>query len=115
MIPIIGLAALTFDPQGAVIVPWRDGTETESISRRVSRTATLDGGAAISNRGYSPADRTLTISLQGESLALIEQVRRLVRLHGQVTVSMRDGVLFGVPESYDESRQLLSVLVAGTA
>lgn len=111
----IGLAARTFDPDGALLLPWRDGTETDSIARRVTRTATLDGGAAISNRGYTPADRTLTISLAGQPLALVERVRRLLRLHGNVSVSLRDGAYLGVPSEFNERQQTLTVLLSGDA
>ena len=111
----IGLAARTFDPEGAFMLPWRDGTETDSISRRVTRTATLDGGAAISNRGYSPADRTVTLSLEGQPLAVVERVRRLLRLHGNITVSLRDGAYLGVPDQFNERQLTLTVLIAGTA
>ncbi len=92
---LIGLAARTFDPEGTLLLPWRDGTETESISRRVNRTATLDGGVSITNRGYAPGDRTVTLSLQGEPLARVERARRLLRLHSQITISMRDGCYTG--------------------
>lgn len=112
---LIGLAARTFDPEGALLLRWREGTETESIRRRVNRVATLDGGVSISNRGHAPGDRTVTISLQGESLALIERVRRLLRLHSQITVSLRDGAYTGVSSDYDERRQELIVLISGTA
>ncbi|GHA85460.1 hypothetical protein [Modicisalibacter luteus] len=107
----IGLAALTFDPEGALLVPWRDGTETDSISRRITRTATLDGGAAISNRGYSPADRTITLSLDGLPLALVDRARRLLRLHGNLTVSLREGTFAGVPSEYNEKQQTLTILL----
>lgn len=112
---LIGLAARTYDPEGALLLPWRDGTETESISRRVNRVATLDGGVSISNRGHAPGDRTVVISLQGEPLALVERARRMLRLHSQVTVSLRDGCFTGVPSEYNERRQELTVLISGTA
>lgn len=112
---LIGLAALTFDPEGALQVPWRDGTESESIARRVNRVRTLDGGVAISDRGHAPGDRTLTLSLEGMPLATIERARRLLRLHSQVTVSLRDGCFIGVPSEYAERNQELTVLISGTA
>ncbi|MFW6344807.1 MAG: hypothetical protein ACOC0M_00525 [Halomonas sp.] len=111
----IGLAARNFDPEGTLLVPWHDGTESESISRRVNRVRTLDGGVAINNRGYAPGDRTLRLSLQGLPLATVERARRLLRLHSQLTVSLRDGCFTGTPESYNEGRQELTVLISGTA
>ena len=112
---LIGLAARTFDPEGTLLVPWRDGTRTDDLTRRVSRVPTLDGGASISDRGHSPADRTVIVSLAGQTLATVERARRLLRLHGQVTVSMRDGCYTATPSDYNESRQELTVLISGTA
>jgi len=112
---LIGLAARTFDPEGTLQVPWRDGTQTESLTRRVNRVRTLDGGVSISDRGYAPGDRTVVVSLVGQPLAMVERARRLLRLHGNVTVSMRDGFFSGTPSGYDEGRQELTVLIKGTA
>lgn len=111
----IGLAARTYDPQGAMLLPWQDGTETESITRRVSRVRTLDGGVSVTNRGYSPGDRTITLSLAGLSRAVIEQARRMVRLHATVTLSLPDGIFIGVPREYAESNQQLTVLITQEA
>ncbi|WP_136247929.1 hypothetical protein [Halomonas borealis] len=112
---LIGLAARTYDPQGALQVPWREGTEDASLSRRVTRTATLDGGVAITNRGHAPGDRTVTLSLEGQPLGVIERARRLLRLHGQVTVSLRDGCYVATLSDYNDRRQELTVLISGTA
>jgi len=112
---LIGLAARTYDPEGTLQVPWRDGTQTESLSRRVNRVRTLDGGVSVSDRGHAPGDRTVVVSLQGQPLALVERARRMLRLHGNITVSMRDGCFTATPDSYDENRQELTVLISGTA
>jgi len=111
----IGLAARTFDPEGAMIVPWADGTESESINRRVNRVRTLDGGVAVSNRGYAAADRTVTLSLEGLPINMIEQARRLLRLHSQLTISLRDGCFTGTASEYSEARQELVLIISGTA
>ncbi|NIC05271.1 hypothetical protein [Billgrantia bachuensis] len=112
---LIGLAARTFDPQGALLLPGHGDNDTGSLRRRVTRAATLDGGVAITNRGYSAADRTLTLSLAGQPLALVERARRLLRLHGNVTVTLADGAFTGTPSEYNERRQELVVLISGTA
>ncbi len=112
---LIGLAARTFDPEGAFLVPWQDGTESESLTRRVSRVPTLDGGVSVTDRGHAAGDRTIVVSLAGEPLATVERARRLLRLHSQVTISLRDGCYAARTQAYDESRQTLTVLITGTA
>ncbi|MDR5867306.1 hypothetical protein [Halomonas koreensis] len=111
----IGLAARTYDPEGAMLLPWREGTEAEGIERRVSRTRTLDGGVAVTDRGHVPGDRTVIVSLEGATRARLDQARRLLRLHGNVTVSLPDGCFTAAPQRFDENRQTLTLLIRGTA
>lgn len=111
----IGLAARTYDPEGALLLPWRGESDTGTRSRRMSRTATLDGGVAVTNRGYTDADRTLTLALEGLPQATIERATRLLRLHGSLTVTLADGAYTGTARDYNERRQTLTVLITGTA
>ncbi|KGE78277.1 hypothetical protein [Halomonas salina] len=115
MPPVIGLAARAYDPEGALVLPWRDGTNVGDLTRRVSRTRTLDGGVAVTDRGHAAGDRTLTVSLEGRTISVVERVRRLLRLHGQVTVSLDDGCYTATLSEYNERRQELTVLILGTA
>lgn len=112
---LIGLAAATFDTEGALLLPYLDRTSTDDLRRRVTRAATLDGGVAVTNRGYAPADRTLTISLDGLPQAQIERARRLLRLHGNLVVSLRDGAYTATASEYTQRRHELTVLITGTA
>lgn len=112
---LMGIAARSYDPQGALMVPWVEGTETGSINRRVSRVRTLDGGVAVTNRGYSAGDRTVTVSFDGLPRTLIDQARRLVRLHARVTLTIPDGAYIGAPSEYVESRSELTILITGEA
>jgi hypothetical protein len=112
---LIGLAARSFDPEGALLLPEHADNDTGSLRRRVARAATLDGGVAITNRGYSPADRTLTISLADMPEALVERARRMLRLHGSLTVTLADGAFTGTASEYSERRRELTVLISGTA
>lgn len=112
---LIGIAARSYDPLGALLLPYRDGTVLGDLSRRVSRVRTLDGGVAVTNRGHSPGDRTLVISLEDQPMDVIDQVRRVVRLHAFVTVSIPDGCFIGVPSEYADNRQLLTILITEEA
>jgi hypothetical protein len=111
----IGLSARIFDPEGAMLLPWSGDSETGSLSRRLTRARTLDGGVSVTNRGFTDADRTLTLSLAGQPEATVERVRRMLRLHGTITVTHRDGAYTGAPSEYNARRQELTVLITGTA
>ena len=115
MTRLIGLAARTFDPEGALLIPDTGNNDTGSLARRLTRAATLDGGVAITNRGYAAADRTLSISLEGLPEAMVERARRLLRLHGSLTISLADGAYTGTASEYSERRRELTVLISGTA
>lgn len=58
---------LTLDPS----------SNTRTVQRRLTRTATLDGGAVIADGGFSDADRTFTLVIRdlsradGDTLAAI--------------------------------------------
>lgn len=112
---MIGIAAQRFDPEGAFIVPWRDGTRLDDVTRRVSRTRTLDGGVAITNRGYSAGDTTAIISMDELPRKYIDMARRFVRLHPTITLSTPSGCFVGVPSEYQESRKELTVLIVEEA
>ena len=52
-------------------------SDTRTRARRISRSATLDGGAVINDGGYSEADRTFTLRLRNitsEDAATLEQI-----------------------------------------
>ena len=94
---MIALSAVSFDPQGHVVLRPRIGSNVNEISRRVNRVATLDGGAVVNDRGYSAGDRTFRILWDLRSSADYDAVRRLLVFHGLLTVACRDGVFRATP------------------
>ncbi|CAO1663544.1 PilZ domain-containing protein [Halomonas sp. NYA30] len=112
---LIGLAARSYDPLGAMLLPHRDGTTLGDVNRRVSRVSTLDGGVAVTNRGHSPGDRTVVLSFAGLPRDVVDRARRMVRLHAIVTLSIPDGCFVGVPSEYVERRQELTILITEEA
>lgn len=110
---LIGLAARSYDPEGALLLRRRDGTNLEDVTRRVSRAKTLDGGVSITNRGHSAGDRTVKLSLEGAPRRDVEAVRRMVQLHPYVTLTTHEGTFTGVPSDYAQSQNELTILVTG--
>lgn len=97
---MISLCARLFDPLGQLTANEGPGQELASGTRRVTRTATLDGGAAIVDGGFADADRTLQVAIQNVSQAQADAAARLVRYHPYISVSVRDGCYLGVPETH---------------
>lgn len=101
---MIHITATTFDIDGYVDFEPLPAQQSDTFERRVSRVATLDGGAAVSDRGYSDSDRTLTYTYRPVSKEHDERARRIVRLHPTVTVSAPEGVFRAVPQSFENGK-----------
>lgn len=110
----VHLAATTFDPKGVVslVVDPADTQPGETV-RRVSRIATLDGGAAVNDFGSSYADQTITLVWTPKEPALEAAVARLVRVYSRLWHSNAEGCFLVVPESYQprSNRSTLVLLV----
>jgi len=100
---MIHVSAKTFDISGSIsFAPLP--SEAESVyERRVSRVATLDGGVAITDGGYSDGDRTLEYSYKSISKAHDDRAKRIIEIHPLVTVATPEGVFEAVPQSFRQS------------
>jgi hypothetical protein len=97
---IIGLASITFDIDGARVLPCLPTSDLGSVARRVSRTATLDGGATLTDFGVSFSDQTLTIRTPVNSVITDDWIKGMVTRHALLTVSTKNGAFLGVCEVY---------------
>lgn len=78
------------------------GTDLCGIARRVSRTATLDGGALFADYGYTDADRTLTV----EGYMNFEQYQQLGELvadYPMLTLASREGLFQGAVQTMNRT------------
>lgn len=108
------LSAIPFDPTGWVEIDAIEDDSTSAISRRVSRSATLDGGAAFNDFGMSDADRSFEVRWRSLPLAAENEVRRMVRLYALIRIATSEGVFIAAPESYRSSgdESILRLLVS---
>lgn len=104
----IGLSTTIFDLGGALYVRGSDldigtGMKNRSRFRRVSRTATLDGGVSVYDTGYAVVDRTLIVMVTKASLAVAAFFAYLVSTYNSVTVTTSESAYRGTPmRSYQE-------------
>jgi hypothetical protein len=101
---MVVLSTPTFDPDGRVELPRGAASDTSSITRRVTRIATLDGSAVLPDYGYSDADRTLEIESVGLSRNEYTALARLVKLYPMLVLSCADGIFYGAPQKIKTSR-----------
>lgn len=110
---IVSLTALDFDPLGSVQITPSGNSDLDSIARRVNRTATLDGGAAFNDMGFSHGDRDMVVRWMPTSRAQVDRVARMVRLHQSLRITTPEGVFEVRPVSFnpqaDEARLELYV------
>lgn len=72
-------------------------------SRRVSRTATLDGGALIVDNGYTASDATFTISVPQITFEARLSLLETIKNHSYLVISCKAGCFLGVVEKVDEA------------
>lgn len=96
---MLGISPQTYSAGGGLLLEIRPDSELETITRRVSRTATLDGNSSISDFGYSAADATLLIKLQNLGTADRLALEAMVKLHPLLVVSCRTGCYLGAVSS----------------
>lgn len=83
---MIGVAAPVFDIDGAVKLKNIDA-DFDTTSRRISRTATIDGGAYVSDQGYSDADLIINIKARDLTNAEAIMIRELVQNYGTLVAT----------------------------
>ena len=114
-VPIVSICSRSYDPLGRVEVRGAV-VYNPDVSRRVTRTATLDGGCAIYDGGSTVADTTLKIAVSNPGMDLADAARRLFELWPRVSVALPSGCYEAAPESAQMSggTLTLSLLLIGS-
>ena len=98
---MIGISTQTYDLSGARIFKLIMPVPVHRAgSRRIMRTATLDGGVTIADMGYSDGDRTFTIEIPDPRIEDVDFARYIVETFNLVTVVTDDGVYSVAPSTY---------------
>jgi hypothetical protein len=101
---IISLCAYLFDYTAPhQLEPDMQNSDFTVTSRRVSRTATLDGGALIVDNGYTASDATFTISVPNLSASDRLSLLATIQTHSLLVLSTPVGCFLGVVEKVDEA------------
>lgn len=108
----VHLTTTTFDLQGAVTLDLLPESDMGERSRRMNRVATLDGGAALNDFGYTDADRTMALNWR-PARGVDDAVGRLVRLYARLRLASHEGVFLVAPERMrlEPGRSTLVLLV----
>jgi len=99
---MITITPINFDPAGPLRIRYAPNTDRGDWGRRSNRVATLDGGVAVNDFGFSEGDRTVVVrwrSTESEEL----RARSIVQTHRLVNLSMNDGIYEAVPLRVNQS------------
>lgn len=107
----ISLCTVLFNTQGDVLIDASDASSFDFLSRRISRTATLDGGAVIVDNGFSASDGKIKIVINAEqnTPTIYAKVAAIIRLFGLVTVSNTDGVFLAAIDNISNANTTLTI------
>ena len=114
---MLAISTLTVDPYGAQLLDLPPGAANlGGTSRRVSRVATLDGGATVLDGGSTVADRTISVDLTGQSKTIVDALQLLFSTHAKVLLLTEEGAFMAAPERISAGdNSTMSLLVSGTA
>lgn|SRR5574343_569679 len=104
---IISICSQLFDFFGDFLIliePF--DSELSHISRRVSRTATLDGGAIIVDNGYSASDATFSIVIRDIDNATRVALMAMISRHSAITLSVKENIFLGVVETLEDKDKM---------
>ena len=88
----IGISTPTFDIQGNLLFKATiSSTELKNLTRRVSRTATLDGGVSIIDSGYADGDRTFNITADLTETEC-DRLEYLIKNYSEVILAVPEGI-----------------------
>jgi hypothetical protein len=105
----------TWDLDGFVELELSNRVEPSDTRRRVTRIATLDGGAALNDFGFTDADRTLVLRWAPVSRQQHEDIERLVQTYPLLQVALTSGVYLAAPETYQPGAEESSLRLLVTS
>ena len=111
---MVVISSLVFDVYGSLVIKrLNNDTRLEEATRRITRTATLDGSASIYDGGYSAADRILVVGASPFTEAMLERAKYLMENYPRVIVTCIAGGFECSFETYsvDENSLTLRFLV----
>lgn len=94
------LCPMTFSMLDPVLLRVSTKSDVRSATRRLTRTATLDGGVAISDGGYCDGDRTITLQPIDMTEEEAGRIEAMATLYPSISVSLAEGCYEVLIQSY---------------
>lgn len=98
---LVGISSIEFDALGHVVIDATyESAQGGERRRRMTRIATLDGGAVFNDFGFTDADRTIDLEWPPTSAVNDARIMRLAAVYGFCTLALPDGCYEAGIESY---------------
>lgn len=96
---MIGITVPTYDLNGFAVLDSinNDASTTRDLTRRATRTATLDGAAVLNDLGFSDSDRTITVNVFADE-SLDSTLNNMVKYYSTVYLYMGADVFLANPK-----------------
>lgn len=101
---MIGLDTLTYDLNGSIVFDDGIVSDHPTLSRRVTRTATLDSLSVLSDLGFTDSDGTFDISIAELSANKIATLEHMIKNYSRLRLSSSKGCFIGVLKTLDTNR-----------
>ena len=110
----VSVAAQVYDLDGFIELETLPDSDFDELRRRTNKVATLDGGVAVNNAGYTHADRELRLRVRPTE-AENAQLRYIVETYATVNVSV-EGEFYQAIPSYapGDEFSLLRLSITGS-
>jgi len=107
----ISLCTVLYNLSGDALLEASEESDFSFLARRLTRTATLDGGAVIVDNGFSASDGSIKIVLDpgNNNADIYNQIAAIIRQFGMVTISSRDGVFLAAIETVTNKKTTLNI------
>lgn len=104
----IALSTPTYDLAGDLLFDALPESKAHTYTRRIQRTATIDGGAVLDDMGYTNGDRSIEFEV-AYSEAAFDSLRYLVKNYGAVNLAAESGFYYGAIERVERDADLITV------
>jgi hypothetical protein len=111
---MIGLSAKTFDLDGCLMILQGRIEDPLNLGRRVSRVATLDGGAEVTDLGFTHADRTFRVQVPQVSQIDADRAAYMLQTYPQLMLATAEGMFLVSPEGMSVRGGTLSLTLLVT-
>ena len=109
---MIGIASVIFDVKGYIVFHnYKRQQGLRSLSRRTSRTATMDSETAREDNGLAQGDRNLNIVIEHPTKAQADRLQYLCENYSDLRISTEEGVFLGVVDKFRETAGKLYIFI----